>query len=181
MHYRNICKGRFIKRHNRFVAEVDVGGVPTSVHVKNTGRMKELLYEGATVYLEKCEGAQRKTAYDLIAVDKGGLGVVNIDSTAPNRVMGEWLAEQGFENIRAEYTYGNSRFDFYMEKDGEPWLLEVKGCTLEREGVGYFPDAPTQRGVKHLCELTRATGEGYHCALAFVIQMPGITRVMPGI
>ena len=123
----------------------------------------------------------RKTAYDLIAVEKPGIGMVNIDSQAPNQVVKEWLQEQVFDLVRPEYRYGDSRIDFYMEKDHRRYLMEVKGCTLERDGIGYFPDAPTDRGVKHLRELTKAVSEGYLTYLAFVIQMEGITKVLPNI
>ena len=123
----------------------------------------------------------RKTQYDLVAVLKEGLGWVNIDSQAPNQVVKEWLETQRFDFIKPEYTYGNSRVDFYMDRGDQKYLLEVKGCTLEIDGIGYFPDAPTVRGVKHLRELTQAQSAGYQCAVAFVIQMPGITEVRPNI
>ena len=129
--------------------------------------------------MEKSENPSRKTAYDLIAVRKGSGLLVNIDSQAPNKVVREWLETQDFTKIVSEYTYGNSRIDFYMEKGEEKYLLEVKGCTLEAGGIGYFPDAPTERGVKHLRELARATAEGYRAAVAFVIQMDGVTEVRP--
>ena len=129
--------------------------------------------------MEKSENPSRKTAYDLIAVRKGSGLLVNIDSQAPNKVVGEWLETQDFTKIVSEYTYGNSRIDFYMEKGEEKYLLEVKGCTLEAGGIGYFPDAPTERGVKHLRELARAAAEGYRAAVAFVIQMDGVTEVRP--
>ena len=179
MIYNNVCKGRFVRRINRFVAQVEIGGWEHTVHVKNTGRMKELLQQGATVWLEQCDGAHRKTAYYLIAVEKAGLGIVYIDSVCPNKVMAQWLAKQDYDMIKAEHTFGRSRIDFYMEKNGEKYLLEVKGCTLEIDGIGYFPDAPTLRGIKHLEELTAAVQEGYHAAIAFVIQMPRVTHVLP--
>lgn len=179
MNYHNTITGRFESRPNRFIAYVWVNEVLETVHVKNTGRCKELLLPGATVVLEISDNPTRKTKYDLIAVYKEGLGLINMDSQAPNKVTYEWLQTQGYNYIKPEYRYGNSRVDFYMEKDGEKYLLEVKGCTLEMDGIGYFPDAPTVRGVKHLHELTEATKLGYHCAIAFVIQMPGITRVLP--
>lgn len=179
MKYNRIVKGIFENRPNRFIAHVWVDGVLETVHVKNTGRCKELLLPGAEVILEDCNNPNRKTRYDLIAVYKEGLGLVNMDSQAPNKVVAEWLSTQGYDYIKPEYKYGNSRVDFYMEKNGEKYLMEVKGCTLEIDGIGYFPDAPTERGVKHLRELTEAVKQGYHCAIAFVIQMPGITQVLP--
>ncbi len=179
MNYKNIISGKFIKRPNRFIAEVVVDGKAEVVHVKNTGRCKELLLPNAMVFLEVSDNPARKTKYDLIAVYKEGLGLVNIDSQAPNKVVYEWLKTQGYSYIKPEFTYGKSRFDFYMEKNNEKYLLEVKGCTLEIDGVGYFPDAPTERGVKHLKELIRAKKEGYNCAIAFVIQMEGIEEVLP--
>lgn len=179
MKYANIVQGRFVRRNNRFSAQVELDGRVETVHVKNTGRLRELLYEGAVVYLTRVDAPLRKTAYDLVAVEKAGPGTVNIDSLAPNAAMKEWLMGQDYDVVRPEYTYGGSRFDFYMEKNEEKYLLEVKGCTLEREGIGYFPDAPTERGVKHLRELAAAAEEGYHCALAFVIQMPKVQEVRP--
>lgn len=179
MKYNRIVKGIFENRPNRFIAHVWIDGVLETVHVKNTGRCKELLLPGAEVILEDCNNPNRKTRHDLIAVYKEGLGLVNMDSQAPNKVVAEWLSTQGYDYIKPEYKYGNSRVDFYMEKNGEKYLMEVKGCTLEIDGIGYFPDAPTERGVKHLRELTEAIKQGYHCAIAFVIQMPGITQVLP--
>lgn len=181
MHYENIIHGEFVSRPNRFIAKVIVEGKEETVHVKNTGRCKELLLPGADVILEISDNLNRKTKYDLISVYKEGLGLVNIDSQAPNKVVKEWLERQGYDTIKPEYTYGNSRLDFYMEKAGEKYLLEVKGCTLEIDGVGYFPDAPTERGVKHLRELTKAAGEGYHAMAVFVIQMEGVQEVRPNV
>ena len=177
MEYGKIVRGEFIERPNRFIANVYIDGVLETVHVKNTGRCKELLLPGAEVILEVSDNPARKTKYDLIAVYKEGLGLVNIDSQLCNKVAGEWLAAQGYDYIKPEYTYGASRVDFYMEKDGEKYLMEVKGCTLEIDGVGYFPDAPTERGVKHLKELTTAVEHGFHCSVAFVIPMEGVTEV----
>ena len=179
MIYERTCPGIFESRPNRFVARVQVEGVTETVHVKNTGRCKELLLPGAQVVLQRAEDPRRKTQYDLIAVYKPSLGWVNIDSQASNRVVGEWLRTQGFSLVQPEYTFGNSRMDFYMEKAGARYLMEVKGCTLEREGIGYFPDAPTLRGVKHLRELADAAQNGWHCSLAFVIAMEGVTEVRP--
>ncbi len=179
MVYPEVREAVFLERPNRFIARVELAGTVQTVHVKNTGRCRELLLPGARVLLTPGPGPDRKTAWDLIGVYKAGLGLVNIDSAAPNRVAAEWLETGGFDLIRPEYTYGASRLDFYMEKAGERFLMEVKGCTLEREGVGYFPDAPTLRGVKHLRELAAAAAKGWRCALAFVIQMEGVREVLP--
>lgn len=179
MKYENIVRGTFIDRPNRFVAHVETSGRPETVHVKNTGRCRELLLPGAEVFLNRSDNPKRKTAYDLVAVTKPGLGLVNIDSQAPNHVTAEWLETLGFDEIHPEYTWGSSRIDFYLRRGGEEYLLEVKGCTLERDGVGYFPDAPTARGVKHLHELTKAAGTGVRSAICFVIAMPRVTRVLP--
>ena len=179
--YREIVDGIFLDRPNRFVAHVDVNGTVETVHVKNTGRCKELLLPGAAVRLEVSDNPKRKTKYDLVAVRKQELGWVNMDSQAPNKVVGEWLAKQGYDYIKPEFTYGKSRIDFYMEKGEQKYLMEVKGCTLEVGGIGYFPDAPTERGVKHLHELAQAQRAGYRCAVAFVIQMEGITEVRPNV
>ncbi|MDO4623658.1 MAG: DNA/RNA nuclease SfsA [Eubacteriales bacterium] len=180
MQYKNIVKAKFVSRPNRFIAKVLLSdGTEETVHVKNTGRCRELLLPGAEVYLEKAENPNRKTGYDLIGVHKPSLGVVNIDSMAPNAVCGEWLQTQGFDLIRPEYTFGRSRIDFYMEKNGEKYLCEVKGCTLEIDGIGYFPDAPTERGIKHLQELAAASEQGYRCMLTYVIPMEGVTEVRP--
>ena len=183
MKYKNIVQANFISRPNRFIANVDIEGVPTVVHVKNTGRCRELLLPGSVVYLEKAENPERKTPYDLVAVDKDGK-IINIDSQAPNKVVKEWLEAQDiYSRVQPEYKFGNSRIDFYMEAevDGNVnrYLMEVKGCTLFRDGVGYFPDAPTERGAKHLRELAGAVKEGYHTSVAFVIQGEGIREVRP--
>ena len=177
MKYKKIIHGTFHSRPNRFIAKVYIDGVMETVHVKNTGRCRELLIPGAKVILEVSDNPDRKTKYDLIAVYKEGLGLVNIDSQLCNKVAGEWLAKQGYDYIRPEYTYGASRVDFYMEKGDKKYLMEVKGCTLEIDGIGYFPDAPTERGVKHLKELTTAVKSGFYCAVAFVIPMEGVTEV----
>lgn len=183
MKYKNILQAKFISRPNRFIANVDIEGVPTVVHVKNTGRCRELLLPDCTVYLEKAENPERKTPYDLVAVEKDGK-IINIDSQAPNKVVKEWLESQGtYSKVQPEYKYGNSRIDFYMEKEETEnvirYLMEVKGCTLFRDGIGYFPDAPTERGAKHLRELAGAVKEGYHTSVAFVIQGEGIKEVRP--
>ena len=177
MKYENIIGGSFIERLNRFAARVEINGREETVHVKNTGRCRELLLPGAEVYLTEPGSPGRKTRYDLVAVRKNNGILFNIDSQAPNRVVREWLDGQGYDRILPEYRYGGSRIDFYLERGGGRTLMEVKGCTLERDGVGYFPDAPTERGVKHLRELAGAAREGFHAVIAFVIQMNGITTV----
>ena len=180
--YKNTVPATFMRRVNRFVAEVQIEGKTEQVHVKNTGRLKELLVPEAKVTLQKAEDPNRKTAYDLISVYKPGLEWVNIDSLAPNELMKQYLLSQHYDVVKPEHTYGDSRFDFYMESRGEKYLREVKGCTLAadvKSGTGLFPDAPTQRGVKHLEELAKAAKEGYHCEIAFVIQMNGIRTVFP--
>lgn len=177
MYYKKVVQGQFHERLNRFVSEVWINGKLEAVHVKNTGRLIELLISGADVILEQSEQQKRKTKYDLVCVYKEKLGWVNIDSQAANKVVREWLEKQNYTYIKPEYTYGNSRIDFYMEKGESKYLMEVKGCTLEREGIGYFPDAPTERGIKHLHELTKAVKEGYNCSIAFVIQMEKIHEV----
>ena len=180
MKYSNIVNAKFISRPNRFIAKVKLGGEEITVHVKNTGRCKELLLPGRTVYLEKASNPERKTPYDLVAVDTP-IGIVNIDSQAPNAVVKEWLLKQDYTVVKPEYKYGDSRIDFYMEKVEEKCLLEVKGCTLIKDGIGYFPDAPTERGVKHLRELTKAVEKGYKAMVAFVIQVEGVTEVRPNV
>ena len=189
MKYGEVREALFLRRKNRFVADVmlpEAGEV--AVHVKNTGRLRELLLPGARVILAKADNPARKTPYDLIGVyrkEKDGTErLFNIDSQAPNAVVREWLEGQEFDLIRPEYTWGNSRMDFYMERQNgtespERYLMEVKGCTLDRDGIGYFPDAPTERGVKHLHELAKASAAGYHAFLAFVIQMEGVLEVRP--
>ena len=181
MKYNSTIRGKFHSRPNRFIAKVWIDGKLETVHVKNTGRCKELLLPDSDVILEISDNPNRKTKYDLIAVYKEGFGLINMDSQAPNKVALEWLKKQSYDYIKPEYTYGDSRIDFYMEKGEEKYLMEVKGCTLEIDGVGYFPDAPTERGVKHLRELTKAVGQGFHCMIAFVIQMEGIDRVLPNV
>lgn len=191
MIYSRIIKGKFLNRPNRFIAHVEIDGKEEIVHVKNTGRCRELLIPGVTVILEDFSNRNdRKTKYDLIAVYKqypenDKTLLINIDSQAPNKVMHEWLLQKNYSIIKPEYTYGKSRIDFYCEKQTndslEKWLIEVKGCTLERKGTGFFPDAPTERGVKHLIELTNARKEGFNCAIAFVIQMEGINEVRPNV
>ncbi len=181
MKYSNIVKGTFLDRPNRFIAHVELDGKRETVHVKNTGRCRELLLPGAEVWLTAPGTEGRKTKYDLVTVRKENGLLVNIDSQAPNAVVKEWLEKQQYDAVVPEYTYGDSRIDFYMERGAERTLMEVKGCTLEREGIGYFPDAPTDRGVKHMRELAKAVKDGYRAALAFAIQMDGIKEVRPNI
>lgn len=181
MEYSNITRGTFIKRPNRFIAEVNIDGRKEIVHVKNTGRCKELLIPGSEVWLTAPGTPGRKTKYDLVAVRKSTGVLFNIDSQAPNTVVKEWLQKQDYSLVKPEYRYGDSRIDFYMEKDDEKFLMEVKGCTLEEGGIGYFPDAPTERGVKHIGELIKAKKEGYRAILSFVIQMEGVSEVRPNI
>ena len=185
MKYSNIVPARFVRRPNRFIAEVRIGDEVETVHVKNTGRCRELLIPDCDVWLTAPDSPGRKTKYDLVAVRKSSGLLVNIDSQAPNKVAKEWLSKLAFDKVMPEYTYGDSRIDFYMEKNiagrTEKYLMEIKGCTLEVDGVGYFPDAPTERGVKHIRELIRAAKEGFHASLAFVIQMDGISEVRPNI
>ena len=182
MQYKDIVPGRFIDRPNRFIAHVEIDGRVQTVHVKNTGRCKELLVPGTTVYLEGSDDPKRKTAWDLIKVQKGER-LINMDSQAPNKLFGEWVCSGGFlpgvTLVRSETRYGSSRFDFYIEADGKRHFVEVKGVTLEEEGVVRFPDAPTLRGVKHLEELIRARQEGYECWVCFVIQMEGVHHFEP--
>ena len=176
MNYNSIKKGRFLNRPNRFTAQVEIDGEEHIVHVKNTGRCKELLVPGATVFLEKSSNPLRKTQYDLIAVYKGKV-LINMDSQAPNKAVGEWIKNGGLlENptiIKPETKYGDSRLDFYIENESEKMYAEVKGVTLEIDGTAKFPDAPTERGRKHLGELIKAKQNGYRSAVIFVIQMKG--------
>lgn len=183
MRYGNIIEANFIERPNRFIAYVDVAGERTKVHVKNTGRCRELLRENAKVYLERSGNPARSTAYDLVAVDKDGR-LVNMDSGAPNKVVGEWLAAGGLyadvSLIRPETVFGNSRFDFYVESEaGDKAFIEVKGVTLEQDGVASFPDAPSERALKHVEELIEAHAQGYEAYLLFVVQMKNVSRVEP--
>ncbi|NLL93183.1 MAG: DNA/RNA nuclease SfsA [Clostridiales bacterium] len=178
MKYNNVVHGIFVDRPNRFIAHVLVNDIVETVHVKNTGRCRELLIPGAHVILEVCDNPNRKTKYDLICVYKEGIGIVNMDSQAPNKVVGEWLrTHRDITFIKPEYTYGKSRIDFYFEMGEIKCLMEVKGVTLEKDKKAYFPDAPTLRGVKHLKELIGAIDAGYRCYVAFVIQMEEITEV----
>ena len=181
MLYENIVPGIFLSRPNRFIAHIEIDGKDTVCHVKNTGRCKELLPPGAAVWCQKSNNPTRKTAYDLIAVQKGSR-LINMDSQAPNKAVHEWLLKGGLgaiENLRAESNYGNSRFDFSFEKDGKRCFLEVKGVTLECGGVCAFPDAPTDRGTKHLRELTALAGKGFGAYALFVIQMTDVSYLHP--
>ena len=182
MKYTQITEGRFLSRPNRFIAYVDMGGRTEKVHVKNTGRCRELLVEDAVVYLEKGVSPGRSTGYDLVAVKKGDR-MINMDSNAPNKAVGEWLLKKelfpSLTNIRAEKTYKTSRFDFYVETEEDKIFLEVKGVTLEREGGAYFPDAPSGRAVKHVEELAEAVKEGYKAYVLFVMQMKGVDFFAP--
>ena len=182
MKYHNVEKGVFLERPNRFIAYVELAGRRETVHVKNTGRCRELLSENAAVYLEKNGRTDRKTAYDLIAVEKDGR-LINMDSQAPNRAVEEWLLKKqlfpGLSFVRPETKYKNSRFDFYLEADDRKIFMEVKGVTLEQDNVVLFPDAPSERAVKHVEELIEAVREGYEAYVVFVIQMQGVDYFTP--
>jgi sugar fermentation stimulation protein A len=202
MRYENVVKGKFISRPNRFIAYVDINGKTERAHVKNTGRCRELLLEGAEVYLQHHENTVRSTEWSLIGVRKGDR-LINIDSQAPNKVVYEWLQEmkaadkndqsnfkrenctrfwhfpRNIIKIRPEYTYGDSRIDFFVETELEKILIEVKGVTLEENNVAMFPDAPTERGIKHVQELIGSLKEGYNAYIVFIIQMEGVRRFTP--
>lgn len=182
MKYRNITKGKFLSRPNRFIAQVELQGQVETVHVKNTGRCRELLIPGVEVILEKSDNPSRKTGYDLIAVNKKG-NWINMDSQIPNKAAEEWLMKGELFpeeiTVHREKTYGNSRFDLYVESPCRKAFLEVKGVTLEEDGIARFPDAPTKRGVKHIQELIHCLEDGYEAYLLFVIQMKGIQRFEP--
>ena len=180
MKYRKIVPGIFRLRPNRFIAHVEVDEEIQVCHVKNTGRCRELLVDGANVYLEESGNPARKTKYDLVAVEKGDL-LINMDSQAPNKVAAEYIPTllPGLTLLRPETTFGSSRFDFYAEAAGERWFIEVKGVTLEREGVALFPDAPTVRGAKHLRELCACVEQGYRACALFIVQMAGVRYFTP--
>ena len=181
MRYPNMRPGRFLSRPNRFIAHVEIDGQEEIVHVKNTGRCRELLPTGAEVWCQRSDNPNRKTKYDLITVRKGDR-LINMDSQAPNIAAGEWLRAGGLgpvEDLKAESTHGDSRFDFSFTLDGKPCFLEVKGVTLENDGICAFPDAPTDRGVKHLRGLTRAAKDGYGAYVLFVIQMADVKYIHP--
>ncbi len=187
MKYKNIVKGTFIERPNRFIAYAEIDGKMEKAHVKNTGRCKELLLPGASVYLEVADNPERKTKYDLIAVEKFREGkeplLINMDSQAPNNAAEEWLKKGNLfsENavVKREVRYGKSRFDFYIEDGERKAFLEVKGVTLEENGLALFPDAPTERGVKHIKELMACMDEDYEAYILFVIQMKEMHAFSP--
>ena len=182
MKYNNTQVCTFISRPNRFIAHVHDGDEEIVAHVKNTGRCRELLIPGCRVIIDKSDNPMRKTPCDLIAVYKGDM-LINIDSQAPNKVVGEWLASGAFSDditlIKPECTYKNSRFDFYIEAEGRKIFAEVKGVTLEENGVVLFPDAPTERGVKHVTELIEAVENGYEAYIFFVVQMTKCRYFVP--
>jgi len=181
MRYENMVPGTFLKRPNRFIAHIMIDGKEEICHVKNTGRCRELLPEGARVYCARSGNPNRKTKYDLITVRKGHR-LINMDSQAPNIAAGEWLRSGGLGQIadlKAESVHGDSRFDFAFTKGGRQYFLEVKGVTLETDGICAFPDAPTDRGVKHLKGLTRLAREGYGAYVLFVIQMADVEYLHP--
>ena len=199
MTYQDIHAARFLARPNRFIAQVELDGAVETVHVKNTGRCRELLLPGCTVYLEGSANPARKTRYDLVAVEKGRPGLppllINMDAQAPNQVFREWMEAGGGQALglprpallRPETVWGHSRFDFYWERETvsretpvlEKGFVEVKGCTLEEGGLALFPDAPTQRGVKHLRELIACREAGYEAAVCIVVQMAGMAAFSP--
>lgn len=180
MKYSNVVKGSFIDRPNRFIANCEIDGKSRVCHVKNTGRCKELFVKGATVYLQKADNPNRKTLYDVIAVQKGDM-LINTDSQIVNSVALEYMPVL-FDNIKLikpECVYGNSRLDIYLETETDKIFVEVKGVTLEKDGIAMFPDAPTERGVKHLKELQKAVVDGYKAFILFVIQMENISHFEP--
>lgn len=182
MKYGKMKEATFLARPNRFIAHVRLDGKMEVCHVKNTGRCRELLVPGATVYVQETDNPARKTRYDLITVKKGER-LVNIDSQIPNKVFAEWLKASGFIGgltlVKPETTYGSSRFDFYLEAGVRRIFAEVKGVTLEEEGVAMFPDAPTERGVKHIEELIRSVQDGYEAMIVFIIQMKEVRCFTP--
>ena len=181
MKYGKLREARFLSRPNRFVAHCELDGAAAVCHVKNTGRCRELLIPGAKVYLQRAENPKRVTKYDLVLVEKGER-LISIDSQLPNKLFREWAENGGVANLRLvkpESTFGNSRFDFYLETDVRRIFVEVKGVTLEEGGVAMFPDAPTLRGVKHLRELQRCVTEGYEAMAVFIIQMGGVHVLVP--
>ncbi len=182
--YENIRKGIFVSRPNRFIANVLIDGKPEIAHVKNTGRCRELLIKGADVYLQHNEDKSRKTKWSLIGVEKEDR-LVNIDSQAPNKLVYEWLKEgglfKGVREIKPEFKYRESRIDFFLRTDTEKAFIEVKGVTLEEDNVAMFPDAPTERGVRHIFELCKSIEEGYRAYILFIIQMEGIRYFTPNV
>jgi len=181
MHYPNMVPGVFLKRPNRFIAHIEIEGTEQICHVKNTGRCRELLQPGAQVWCQKAANPNRKTQYDLICVKKGSR-IINMDSQAPNIAVGQWLQSGGLGDIsglKGEVTHADSRFDFAFEKDGRRCFLEVKGVTLENDGICAFPDAPTLRGVKHILGLQQAVKDGFGAYILFVIQMQDVCCIHP--
>lgn len=183
MTYDNMKKAIFLSRLNRFVAEIEIDGNTEICHVKNTGRCRELLVPGSPCFVQHSSKPERKTAYDLITIYKGNR-LINMDSQAPNKVFGEWLLKNGLHgheitHLKPEYSYGQSRMDFFAETDKESCLIEVKGVTLEENGIARFPDAPTQRGIKHLHELSSALEKGLSAMAVFVVQMKGVELFRP--
>lgn len=181
MKYGKMVQGSFLARPNRFIAKIEIDGKEETVHVKNTGRCRELLPPGAEVWCEVSNNSNRKTKYDLITVRKGDR-LINMDSQAPNAAVKEWLLSGGMgqiENLKPETFHGDSRFDFSFALDGKPCFMEVKGVTLEDDGVCAFPDAPTERGAKHLRGLTQAVKDGYTAFVLFVIQMSDVKYLHP--
>lgn len=184
MRYENICEAVFLERPNRFIAKALLNGQEIICHVKNTGRCQELLVPGSRIFLQHLPVPGRKTAYDLISVYKGHR-LINMDANAPNAVFGEWLRQGGMgfspEYVKAEQVHGDSRFDFYFEHSGIRAFAEIKGVTLEDDGVVRFPDAPTERGVKHLRGLIRCVEEGFDAYIVFIIQMNGVKYFEPNV
>ena len=182
MVYKNIFKAKFLSRPNRVIAHIEIDGKEEVAHVKNTGRCRELLTEGATVFVQKSDNPGRKTKYDLIGVMKGSR-MINMDSQIPNKVFGEWVTNGGFADnislLKPECRYKNSRFDFYMEAYGRKIYAEIKGVTLEENGIVMFPDAPTERGIKHIRELCQCVEEGYEAYVFFIIQMQNCKYFTP--
>lgn len=182
MIYERITPAVFLSRPNRFVAEIELGGRRVLCHVKNTGRCRELLLPGTEVWVQSAQNPERRTGYDLITVRKGER-LINIDSSAPNRVFHEWVQNSGYfgkdPDVKPEVTHGDSRFDFFIQSGGRSIFAEIKGVTLENDGVAAFPDAPTERGVKHLRGLMECVRQGYEAYAVFVIQMEGVKYMIP--
>ena len=182
MKYENIKKAKFISRPNRFIANIEIDEKIQIAHVKNTGRCRELLVPGAEIYVQEFDSDTRKTKFDLITVKKGQR-LINMDSQVPNHVFREWVESGNFANdvtlIRPETFFGDSRFDFYIEADNRKIFVEVKGVTLEENGIVRFPDAPTERGVKHLRELIGAIDKGYEAQVVFIVQMDNVSHFEP--
>lgn len=179
MKYKNIRKGIFKERPNRFIAHIEIDGKTQVCHVKNTGRCRELLVPDARVYVEENDNPNRKTKFSLIGVEKGNR-LINLDSQAPNMVVGEWIKTfLQVTHVKSEVKYGESRLDFYVETTDKKYFIEVKGVTLEDNGVVRFPDAPTERGIKHMKELVHCLEEGYEACIIFVIQMEDVDYFEP--